>query len=225
MKRRVLSLMITLALCLNLCPVWVLAAGEGGPCPHHPAHTDECGYVPPTLEQECIHNHDDSCYTTEIDCIHEHTAECYPLSEDGSEGGGPVLCPHVCGEDSGCVAKELSCAHEHDAACGYAPETPGAPCLFVCRVCPIEKLISELPQSVSVHNSEQVREQINEIYDLYDGLTADEQEQVDLSPCISLLDQIDGEADLLWSGKWNLTNNQTFTEPHEVTGPGVIETN
>ena len=66
MKRRVLSLMITLALCLNLCPVWVLAAGEGGPCPHHPAHTDECGYVPPTLEQECIHNHDDSCYTTEI---------------------------------------------------------------------------------------------------------------------------------------------------------------
>ena len=109
------------------------------------------------------------------------------------------------------MAKELSCAHEHDAACGYAPETPGAPCLFVCRVCPIEKLISELPQSVSVHNSEQVREQINEIYDLYDGLTADEQEQVDLSPCISLLDQIDGEADLLWSGKWNLTNNQTFT--------------
>ena len=28
MKRRVLSLMITLALCLNLCPVWVLAAGD-----------------------------------------------------------------------------------------------------------------------------------------------------------------------------------------------------
>jgi methionine-rich copper-binding protein CopC len=148
-----------------------------------------------------------------------------PSATPFREGGGPVLCPHVCGEDSGCVAKELSCAHEHDAACGYAPETPGALCLFVCRVCPIEKLISELPQSVSVHNSEQVREQINEIYDLYDGLTADEQEQVDLSPCISLLDQIDGEADLLWSGKWNLTNNQTFTEPHEVTGPGVIETN
>lgn len=99
MKRRVLSLMITLALCLNLCPVWVLAAGEGGPCPHHPAHTDECGYVPPTLEQECIHNHDDSCYTTEIDCIHEHTAECYPLSRRGRTGfmpacvrGGQRLC-------------------------------------------------------------------------------------------------------------------------------------
>lgn len=31
MKRRVLSLMVTLALCLNLCPVWVLAAGEDDP--------------------------------------------------------------------------------------------------------------------------------------------------------------------------------------------------
>ena len=30
MKRRVLSLIITLALCLNVCPVWVLAADGGG---------------------------------------------------------------------------------------------------------------------------------------------------------------------------------------------------
>ena len=50
MKRRVLSLMIALALCLNLCPMWAFAADEGtdsGLCPHHPAHTaEECGYDP-----------------------------------------------------------------------------------------------------------------------------------------------------------------------------------
>ena len=79
MKRRVLSFIITLALCLNLCPVWASAtdAGtDGGLCPHHLEHTDECGYALPALEQECTHSHSDGCYTTEADCIHEHTAEC-----------------------------------------------------------------------------------------------------------------------------------------------------
>ena len=193
MKRRVLSLIITLTLCLNLCPVWVLAAGEGtggGPCPHHPAHTDECGYVPSTAEQDCTHSHDDGCYATETDCIHEHTSECYPASEDASEAVEPVLCTHTCAEDSGCVTQALSCPHEHDDACGYVPEDPGVPCAFVCRVCPIEDLIRELPRSVSESNSEQVQAQISEIYDLYDELTGGEQQLVDLSRCVSLLEQV-----------------------------------
>lgn len=48
MKRRVLSSIIALALCLNLFPVGAFAADTGtddGLCPHHPAHTDACGYV------------------------------------------------------------------------------------------------------------------------------------------------------------------------------------
>ena len=60
MKRRVLSFILTLALCLNLCPVWAWAADagrDGGLCPHHLAHTDACGYVPPSLEGECTHSH------------------------------------------------------------------------------------------------------------------------------------------------------------------------
>ena len=68
MKRRVLSFIIALALCLNLFPVGAFAAGVGadeGLCPHHPAHTDACGYVLPVLEQECTHSHDDGCYTAE----------------------------------------------------------------------------------------------------------------------------------------------------------------
>ena len=151
MKRRVLSLVITLALCLNLCPVWVLAAeGDSGLCPHHPAHTDECGYLPPVLGQECTHNHDDNCSSAEAGCL-----------------------------------------HKHDAVCGYVLESPGAPCGFVCRICPIEDLIGELPHSVSVHNSERVRAQIEEIYALYDELTEDERQLVDLSPCVSLWEQAD----------------------------------
>ena len=193
MKRRVLSSVLSLALCLNLCPVWVLAAGEtdGGMCPHHPTHTDDCGYAASVLEQECTHDHDDSCYTAETACIHEHTAECYPDLADASEAAEPDLCAHVCTEDDGCVTQTLSCLHEHDEICGYVPGNPGEPCGFVCQVCPIEALIDKLPHSVSEYNSEQVQAQLGEIFDLYDELTREEQQQVDLSPCVSLLDQID----------------------------------
>ncbi len=193
MKRRVLSSILSLALCLNLCPVWVLAAGktDGGMCPHHPAHTDDCGYAAPVLEQECTHDHDDSCYTAETACIHEHTAECYPDLADASEAAEPDLCAHVCTEDDGCVTQTLSCLHEHDEICGYVPGNPGEPCGFVCQICPIEALIDKLPHSVSEYNSEQVQAQLSEIFDLYDELTGEEQQQVDLSPCVSLLDQID----------------------------------
>ena len=195
MKRRVLSLITALALCLNLFPAWAFAAeGETGDglCPHHPAHTEACGYVSPVLEQECTHSHSDGCYTAETDCIHAHTAECYPAPDDGSAEAEPVLCAHVCTQDSGCVTESLSCLHEHDGACGYAAGDPGAPCAFDCPVCPIEALIGKLPDSVSAHNAEQVREQIDEIYALYDALTDDEQQQVDLSPCAALLEQLDG---------------------------------
>ncbi len=226
MKRRVLSFIITLALCLNLCPVWALAADagtDGGLCPHHPEHTDECGYVSPVLEQECTHNHDSGCYTTETECIHEHTAECYPTTDDNTEADAPDLCTHTCTEDSGCVTRVLSCTHEHDDSCGYVPENPGAPCEFVCRICPIEDLISKLPDSVSADNSEQVQAQLDEIYALYDELTEDEQQQVDLSPCVSLLDGIDGmDAEVLGydaldsDGKYILTEDTSRDTPYVV---------
>ena len=120
MKRRVLSFIIALVLCLNLCPIRALAVGEGtdgGLCLHHPLHTDECGYV---------------------------------------------------------------------------PESPDAPCTFACRICTVEDLIRQLPDSVSESNREQVQLQLSEIGALYDGLTVEEQQQVDLSLCISLQEQLDG---------------------------------
>ena len=91
MKRRVLSFITVLALCLNLFPAGAFAADEGtddGLCPHHPAHTDACGYISPVSERECTHSHDDGCYTEETDCIHEHTAACYPGPDDASGTDG-----------------------------------------------------------------------------------------------------------------------------------------
>ena len=235
MKRRVLSLITALALCLNLFPVWAFAAeGETGDglCPHHPAHTEACGYVSPVLEQECTHSHNDGCYTAEKDCIHAHTAECYPAPDGGSAEAEPVLCAHVCTQDGGCVTESLSCLHEHDGACGYAAGDPGAPCAFDCPVCPIEALIGKLPDSVSAHNAEQVREQIDEIYALYDALTDDEQQQVDLSPCAALLEQLDGMgAAVLVDGvdpnhrDYRLTANESFNTPFIVEVPTTIDTN
>ena len=232
MKRRVLSSILTLALCLNLCPVWVLAAEEtgGGLCPHHPAHTDDCGYAAPVLEQECTHDHDDSCYTAETACIHEHTAECYPDSDDALEAAEPDLCAHVCTEEGGCVTQALSCPHEHDDICGYVPGNPGVPCGFACRICPIEDLIDKLPRSVSERDIQQIQAQISEIYDLYEGLTAEEQRQVDLSSCVSLLDQIDELGSVVLGDDeiteqiFRLTADRTFASPYEVSRPFIIDT-
>ena len=92
-------------------------------------------------------------------------------------GTGDGLCPHHA---------------EHTDECGYVEGPPGAPCTFVCPICPMEELIGKLPSSVSEDNWEQVQAQIEEIYARYDELSADEQHQVDLSPCAALLDQVEG---------------------------------
>jgi len=192
MKRRVLSLITTLALCLNLCPVWVLAAGgDDGPCPHHPAHTEACGYVPPASEQACTHVHDESCYRSEVSCVHEHTDVCFPDPET-AESDGPAACTHTCTSDSGCVTQVPDCRHEHDADCGYVPGNSGEPCRYVCRVCPIHELLDRLPRSVTEADSRQVQELLDEIFSLYDGLTGEELQLVDLSPCYALMEQLDG---------------------------------
>ena len=232
MKRRALSFIIALALCLDLLPGWALvndAETYDGLCPHHPAHTDACGYASPVAEQECTHRHNDDCYTEVTDCIHAHTAECYPAPDDVSGADEPVLCTHVCTQDSGCVTKTLTCPHRHDDACGYAAGSPGAPCTFVCPICPIEDLIDRLPGSVSDQNIDQVQAQLSEIYALYDELTGDEQQQVDLSPCAALLDQMYGMETAALndtsSPGYNLDEDLELTSPYVINVSATIVTN
>ena len=223
MKRRAVSFLLVLALCLNLFPVAAFAAVVGpgdGLCAHHPAHTDLCGYAEPVLGQECTHSHNDGCYIAQTNCVHTHTAQCYPDPGDADRTGEPSLCAHTCTQDSGCVVQTLSCPHEHDGACGYVPENPGAPCTFVCPVCPIEALIRELPSSVSAHNTEQVQAQLSEIYALYEELASGEQQQVDLSPCAALLDQIDGmDSEVLSGGYGSLEGDFILQEDKSLSAP------
>ena len=228
MKRRVLSFITVLALCLNLFPAGALAADAGtddGLCPHHPAHTDACGYISPVSERECTHSHDDGCYAEETDCIHAHTAACYPGPDDASGTDEPALCAHVCTQDSGCVTRMPACLHEHGDACGYAEGNPGAPCTFACPICPIEDLISRLPARVSAHNMEQVQAQLSEIYALYEELTGDEQRQVDLSPCAALLDQIDGMGSAVLEGGYDLFKDEERDTPYVIGVSATINTN
>lgn len=102
MKRRILSIITALALCLSLCPTWAFAA-ETDPalCPHHPAHTGECGYIAPTEGQPCGHEHTEDCYTTDeaggevLDCQHTHDEDCgYVQADPGQPCGYECrVCP------------------------------------------------------------------------------------------------------------------------------------
>ena len=98
MKRRILSIITALALCLSLCPTWAFAT-EADPslCKHHPEHTEDCGYAAPTEGQPCGHEHTEDCYTTDEadgevpDCQHSHDSACGYVQADP---GAP--CGYVC---------------------------------------------------------------------------------------------------------------------------------
>ena len=163
MKRRILSIITALALCLSLCPTWALAA-EADPalCPHHREHTEDCGYTAPAEGQPCGH---------------QHTAGCYTLGALPDTDSGDY---YEIGADT---ENLLDCQHVHDSECGYVQADPGQPCGFVCRTCPVEALIAALPDKVTEDNAEDVRGQLDEILALFSVLTEDEQEQIDLSRC------------------------------------------
>ena len=175
MKRRILSIITALALCLSLCPAWAFAA-EADPalCKHHPAHTEDCGYTVPAEGQPCGHEHTDECYTL----------GALPDTDSGDY--------YEIGADA---ENLLDCQHVHDSECGYVQADPGQPCGFVCRICPIEDLIAALPDEVTPDNVEDVRAQLDEILALFSVLTEDEQEQIDLSRCYELQGALDGAND------------------------------
>ena len=192
--KRFFSILTALALCLNLCPTWAFAA-EPDPalCPHHWEHTGECGYVAPTEGQPCGHQHTDECYAEETHCVHVHDETCYSDGQLPGEGEEKTAdaCTHECTADTGCVTRTLDCHHSHDSECGYVPADPGQPCGFVCRLCPIEDLIAALPDEVTADNAEEVRAWLDEILALFGALTGDEQELVDITPCLTLQEQLD----------------------------------
>ena len=95
MKKRMISLLMALAMSLTLLPTTSYAAEESGTaigagrlCEHHTAHDDACGYVEGIEESPCTHEHGAECYTEVTSCIHEHTQDCYPVSDSSAADNG-----------------------------------------------------------------------------------------------------------------------------------------
>ena len=108
-------------------------------------------------------------------------SEIQEVSPECETGGGVSGGDHV--EDIGL------CAHhqEHTENCGYGEE---GSCAYECRLCPIEDLTAALPRTVTEDNAEEVRAQLDNILALYRELTEDQQEQLDLTLCYELQDQL-----------------------------------
>ena len=155
--KRALCCLMTAVLLFGNIPVFSFAEESEGLCPHHTAHTDQCGYAPANPGSPCTHEHTDDCYQTVTNCVHAHDGTCgYVEAVEGhdcdcvpdaagvlthAEGCGYVEavegtpCGHTCSAESGCVTRELVCPHIHDAACGCIAPTPEQPCTYVCQAC------------------------------------------------------------------------------------------
>ena len=59
------------------------------------------------------------------------------------------------------------------------------------NLCLIEELMADLPNHVTGNNAETVRAKLDEILDLYRELTEEEQEQIDISCCLKLQEELD----------------------------------
>ena len=127
----------------------------------------------------------------------------------GAEGADLSVCggKEIDGENTEIVETEDMeendnlCIHhkEHTGDCGYIPASEdgeGSPCVYECRICPIEDLIAALPDKVTEDNRSEVWTRLNEILSLYRGLTEAEQEQVDISRCLELQAELDALSSL-----------------------------
>ena len=114
--------------------------------------TEEC-----TDEVQCNHTCDEGCFT-EGTCTHICNENCTL----------EVICSHVC--DENCVlveetgTKELNCTHlAHDEECRYKEAILGHECEYVCKICEVQELISQLPDEITEDNKSDVEAMLSEI--------------------------------------------------------------
>ena len=193
-RKRIAALLMAGVMLFSSLPANALGAERqttGSLCEHHPAHTAECGYAEGTEGAPCNHQHTDECYTFVTNCVHEHGADCYPTegvsdntaTPSETDKAEPTACTHVCSEESGCISKELDCQHEHSSECGYIPAAEGAPCTYVCPICPVQALIDELPTAEELGNMTEEEQQgayekLQTAYDAYNALTAEQKAEI-----------------------------------------------
>lgn len=131
-RKRVLSVILTLTILLSLCPPYAPVSAEpvyDGLCVHHPAHTAECGYGEAVEGQLCTHIHDGSCGYVEA-------AEGIPCDKECTDRDGDGIADHA-QECAYLPAAEGSpCTHTHDETCGYAEGVEASPCTYAVNGCP-----------------------------------------------------------------------------------------
>lgn len=187
-------LAVTMMITVSYPPVYAqeeTLQPQTGLCEHHTVHTADCGYTEGTTGSPCSHEHTADCYTTEKNCSHEHTGDCYSQAENsnpddtetpsGSEGQAPDACTHVCSEETGCITEQLNCHHEHDDQCGYAEETSGSSCSYVCEICNSQDDNEEVVEDEDEETEE--AEESEETKETEDTLTVEEiQAMIDALP-------------------------------------------
>lgn len=91
----------------------------GGLCPHHPAHTADCGYIEATLGSPCTHTHNADCLFVPQDgdeCNHTHDATC-----GYTEGVDEIPC------DQDCIDTDGDGLIDHASECAFQPAQEGTP--------------------------------------------------------------------------------------------------
>ena len=181
MKQRILSLLLTGAMLLSLCPPGLaleLDGMTGGLCPHHTEHTEDCGYREAVEGHPCGHVHDGNCGFEEAQEETPCNMDCAEIGEDGQivHAEGCAYTPAVEG---------APCLHEHDGECGYIPGDPGQPCGYVCRICPVQEMIDALPapEDITPDNRAGVEAQLEAIGAAWELLEDEEILQLDTTRC------------------------------------------
>lgn len=91
MRKRVTSLLLAMVIFSSIFPAGIAVSAEaynGGLCPHHTQHDENCGYIPAGEGAPCTHEHTVDCYELAEDCIHVHDESCYSdglLPSDGED--------------------------------------------------------------------------------------------------------------------------------------------
>lgn len=127
--KKYISVLLCLCMLLQNAPVAAFAAAGDGLCPHHTAHTAQCGYVAAVAGVDCTHVHD-TAVCGYVEAVQGKDCACEANDENGTlvhtEGCGYVAA--VTGAD---------CTHVHDAAvCQYVAAVEAKPCAFAVNGCP-----------------------------------------------------------------------------------------
>lgn len=138
-KNRLLSMGLCLCMLFITIPMAGMTYAAETSCPHHTAHTTECGYTEAVESAPCKHiqagghkvNDGEACGFSEGVPATPCDMGCTELGEDGQiiHEVGCAYSPAVPG---------TPCKHEqgeHDEACGYVEAVEGQPCTHICENC------------------------------------------------------------------------------------------